>query len=625
MSWLWRGRGEGDGTASPQPRSSEKKTKPTKAHLGETSKFYYNEKLKKWCVEGEDDGDESTDSDSLPPPPRTFSAGDFASAGSSSDLQQRNAAEGGYGGNGVAPVNGVGAAPGGAGNLFVVPPVTQHNRSSSEGGSPRRNASLRSRYFDPGYMSSSNQHNGSGNGNAGEASAASSFLPQNPSQANGSKPITLFVPMRKMSHRKSSTDPDIAATAAAAAMEEESPATDAGSNGYEADVPTPPSDARTDAATAAAEAVNHHYPVHGQAAIQEQFSGPSFDDLGAAAEGATPLDSKEPTYDGAYNGAYNGGYDGYGGEYTQEDYAQEGAYQGSLGNGHAYYHEPSSHAAREAEGDANDIATGAGFAPSSDAPPPGTSYEAASYEADAGAGPFDDTTGAVSSAFADGPSALVAAPAVAPESDLGYHTFVPPESEVQAQDPPSAAAGVEHPVWTPETVGAGTDTSAAGGAGAEGQIGLLTPIASPGVDPEVSGSGEGSGHAPGYAHENVTPAPAPALPPSASAARAPAGAATPYSAVKQSLQQKIEELEINDLEKHKLVLENYRLQTSLREQQDAVVQMQSDMNDLLVCLGQESAKVQALVPFAQACGEDVDALLARVENECAEGKGGLEL
>ena len=102
------------------------------------------------------------------------------------------------------------------------------------------------------------------------------------------------------------------------------------------------------------------------------------------------------------------------------------------------------------------------------------------------------------------------------------------------------------------------------------------------MDPEVSGSGEGSGHAPGYAHENVTPAPAPALPPSASAARAPAGAATPYSAVKQSLQQKIEELEINDLEKHKLVLENYRLQTSLREQQDAVVQMQSDMNDLLV-------------------------------------------
>ena len=91
------------------------------------------------------------------------------------------------------------------------------------------------------------------------------------------------------------------------------------------------------------------------------------------------------------------------------------------------------------------------------------------------------------------------------------------------------------------------------------------------------------------------------------------------------MQQKIEELEINDLEKHKLVLENYRLQTSLREQQDAVVQMQSDMNDLLVCLGQESAKVQALVPFAQACGEDVDALLARVENECAEGKGGLEL
>ena len=41
------------------------------------------------------------------------------------------------------------------------------------------------------------------------------------------------------------------------------------------------------------------------------------------------------------------------------------------------------------------------------------------------------------------------------------------------------------------------------------------------------------------------------------------------------------------------------------------------MNDLLVCLGQESAKVQALVPYAEGAGQDVETLLQRVEEESA--------
>ena len=39
------------------------------------------------------------------------------------------------------------------------------------------------------------------------------------------------------------------------------------------------------------------------------------------------------------------------------------------------------------------------------------------------------------------------------------------------------------------------------------------------------------------------------------------------------------------------------------------------MNDLLVCLGQESAKVQALEPHAARAGVDVERLLSRVEEE----------
>ena len=102
----------------------------------------------------------------------------------------------------------------------------------------------------------------------------------------------------------------------------------------------------------------------------------------------------------------------------------------------------------------------------------------------------------------------------------------------------------------------------------------------------------------------------------AAAAGTPAGKAT-YSTIKRSLQEKIEELELNDLEKHKLLLENYRLQESLREKDEELKDIQSDMNDLLVCLGQESAKVQALVPYAEGAGQDVETLLQRVEEESA--------
>ena len=59
----------------------------------------------------------------------------------------------------------------------------------------------------------------------------------------------------------------------------------------------------------------------------------------------------------------------------------------------------------------------------------------------------------------------------------------------------------------------------------------------------------------------------------------------------------------------------------LKSQLDTV---QSDMNDLLVCLGQESAKVQALLPVAKAqLGEDdLDSLLAKAEEGCQEDIGG---
>uniref|UniRef100_A0A7S2YUD6 Uncharacterized protein n=1 Tax=Chloropicon laureae TaxID=464258 RepID=A0A7S2YUD6_9CHLO len=48
------------------------------------------------------------------------------------------------------------------------------------------------------------------------------------------------------------------------------------------------------------------------------------------------------------------------------------------------------------------------------------------------------------------------------------------------------------------------------------------------------------------------------------------------------------------MEQHKLLLENYRLQEALREREGELESLKSDMNDLLVCLGQETEKVEAL-------------------------------
>ena len=53
----------------------------------------------------------------------------------------------------------------------------------------------------------------------------------------------------------------------------------------------------------------------------------------------------------------------------------------------------------------------------------------------------------------------------------------------------------------------------------------------------------------------------------------------------------------------------------LSEQEAAYLSLTGDMNDLLVCLGQESAKVQALEPHAARAGVDVERLLSRVEEE----------
>ena len=53
----------------------------------------------------------------------------------------------------------------------------------------------------------------------------------------------------------------------------------------------------------------------------------------------------------------------------------------------------------------------------------------------------------------------------------------------------------------------------------------------------------------------------------------------------------------------------------LSAQEAAYLSLTGDMNDLLVCLGQESAKVQALEPHAARAGVDVERLLSRVEEE----------
>ena len=50
--------------------------------------------------------------------------------------------------------------------------------------------------------------------------------------------------------------------------------------------------------------------------------------------------------------------------------------------------------------------------------------------------------------------------------------------------------------------------------------------------------------------------------------------------------------------------------------------LESDMNDLLVCLGQETAKVQALTPYAEKLGQDVESLFrASIEADPIEGTG----
>jgi hypothetical protein len=60
-----------------------------------------------------------------------------------------------------------------------------------------------------------------------------------------------------------------------------------------------------------------------------------------------------------------------------------------------------------------------------------------------------------------------------------------------------------------------------------------------------------------------------------------------------------------------LVCENQILREKLKghEEDKATMRaLESDMNDLLVCLGQETAKVQALTPFAEKMGQDVESL-----------------
>ena len=181
MSWLFRGRGSPSKVESP---GSEKKAgKPTKAHLGETSKFYYNEKLKRWCVEGEEgDEGESSDAGIAPPPMSRSVSQDYLPAD-----------------------DGRGQGESAATAMSGLNPLT----SSSMPGSPRRGASLRQRYYDPGYIGTTKQGSEEDGSVGGSVPALS--LPERPSffgagghdaqqpgpgvPNNGGKiPITLFVP-----------------------------------------------------------------------------------------------------------------------------------------------------------------------------------------------------------------------------------------------------------------------------------------------------------------------------------------------------------------------------------------------------------------------------------------------
>ena len=610
MSWLFRGRGSPSKGES--PGSEKKASKPTKAHLGETSKFYYNEKLKRWCVEGEEgDEGESSDAGIAPPPMSRSVSQDYLPAD-----------------------DGRGQGESAATAMSGLNPLT----SSSMPGSPRRGASLRQRYYDPGYIGTTKQGSEEDGSVGGSVPALS--LPERPSffgagghdaqqpgpgvPNNGGKiPITLFVPQtqdgtgqggfdennqvgegegnvnggggevpafsmpwgneteaseaqssngvgaldegsQQHQHEQDAAADGTAAETAEAAEEAAYPAPAVGLEAYGEDPLFPVQDQFAhldyDQAKATYFEQKDQQAAYGGEARLDDLAGDSEPQLPSQAQGlGLPGDAQQQAGlangSGDYNGDYYGGYNGgYGPAQTEE----EGP------NSEASAQQPDPLAADVAYNDGYD-----GLQQPATAAEHHQWHSLDMSQADSRAGEQSLDLSSYNSSYKDVASLDKAQQHLQRELDAMAEKLRDSESERERL---RAELEMER-----ERERAVASTSA-------------------GEEPAEPETPSAAGDA--------------------AAAGTPAGKAT-YSTIKRSLQEKIEELELNDLEKHKLLLENYRLQESLRQKDEELKDIQSDMNDLLVCLGQESAKVQALVPYAEGAGQDVETLLQRVEEESA--------
>ncbi|QDZ20386.1 hypothetical protein A3770_04p29040 [Chloropicon primus] len=703
MSWLFRGRGgaQGDKGASP---GSEKKSKPTKAHLGEKSKFYYNENLKRWCVEGEEGEEDGADGNSsgIAPPPMSRNVSLDYLPGEESG---QGSTEGTY--NAVAPMP----------------------------GSPRRGASLRQRYYDPGYMNkaSSSKDDAESNGVPGLP------LPDKPPlyggnlgsgkesvglNTPGKKPITLFVPqMKSQSHsgvgneeRRNSGMSDSHVTAMAPTTHNfstpwsasegldsqaysEGEATERGQGEKEEEVveglvgeggvgPT------TDGAVAeVASEQTEEWPARRASfeeafgasenngageedafEVQDQFAhldydkakleyfeekerqggvegpqhvqneessgdNPRLDDLSGgygdaglqppagqvdhqdypSAYAEDPLQGDEfgsysqESYQPQYTTTENGGYD-YGYQQGQDNYGVEGQQQEGLEVAPASLDPAGSSSAYPAENNGYDSTAYAGYDYNSNVAGQGGEVEQPlqndhqwhSFDLDSqGGDQGGDQQSLDKSSYNSSYNNMAQLEKVSSlqqqldDMTAKLQAAASERERMQGELERERSAREEA-----ERLQVSTSSQESGG--------------------KQSGTDD-EGKEPSL-ETPLQPAGAPQATPAGGTSGGNSGSAT-YSTIKRSLQEKIEELELNDLEKHKLLLENYRLQESMKEKDSELSSIQSDMNDLLVCLGQESAKVQALVPYAEQAGEDVDALLAKVEEESAleqeqeEGEG----
>ena len=610
MSWLWRGKTPEKQQSS--PAGGEKKSKPTKAHLGETSKFYYNEKLKRWCVEGEE-GEEGEAETAVAPPPISrnvsldylpgsgTSEGNTVDRGDDSQLQQHEQA-------------------------------SAQSSGASMPGSPRRGASLRQRYYDPGYMSSATSAS-EGNTSGAEQSGRDSMSVLNPDGGNkgksllppnanmmgsdlkGKKPITLFVPQMRTSgmdgdqdDRKSSVDglnpPNFATP-----WNGDQPKVDDGDEEGEEEeevvqsqdqgaYPAAPFDADAQADQGSSQGIDESLEAFNQ--VPDQYShldNPRLDDLASANTGAEQAVHAQ-TEEAYYNDTNGGEGLGY----------QPGTYQ-TMNSPYDYGLGPD----QQQEADPGVVSNQSGTAEGTEAEAAGAMYNGNDgydygYESNVNNGGAE-------------------------QPQIGHHQWHSLDLDSQYDQSLEMSSYNSSYNNMADQLGTREDTKSNANALAmtalQQQLEELTrklqaveeerDVAQQDLSRErskapastsfeeqngVATHGNDDGH-----EEPATPSE------STQSAGADGKKEDTYSTIKRSLQQKIEELELNDLEKHKLLLENYRLQESIKEKDEEVDGLQSDMNDLLVCLGQESAKVKALIPFAEQLGQDVDTLLAQVEEE----------